>query len=522
MQDAAADTAATERIGRDGPDLTDFFRIDSCESGARMDRIREIAWRACAGLHWLLLAGAYGRLVCKAFLDFSREWDFLAYHLPGALATYGLTSYTPEPRLVAVIAGFPPLPRVVAGALVLATGRFSAAGALNVCAFCGLVAGLLWLYGRRLKLRWLLTALLGVPLFVLHLASGYVDLFAGCWLALALAALSGLETGAKRPLASALLFTAAMALAMLSKLQAWPVAVPIVAAGLWRLFALVRSDRLTRSRALAVASLLLLAAGAWPVRNLIVYANPVYPVEFPLAPRLFPNAVVTPDSSPSNLPIWLEAKPRPVRFLASVAEWNRFHSGERYVWSLDQGARANPVTSPHNRLGGWFPWTIFWLALGSMAARRAGLVPGAALAAFLVALALVSLLPQANELRYWLFAPLALAIWTALGIERAGPLLRRALSLSLVAGALFVVVATRPFGIDARLPGELAPRAAREFWAQQEAQPSAAPVRICDKNPEGIFWSGPTFREHRVIAAFSYEEPCEPTRTRNERRGDPP
>jgi hypothetical protein len=29
VQDAAADTAATERIGRDGPDLTDFFRIDS-------------------------------------------------------------------------------------------------------------------------------------------------------------------------------------------------------------------------------------------------------------------------------------------------------------------------------------------------------------------------------------------------------------------------------------------------------------------------------------------------------------
>lgn len=487
-----------------------------------MDRIREIVSRAGSGLHWLLLAAAYGRLVCKAFLNFSRDWDFLAYHLPGALSTYGLTSYTPEPRLVAVIAGFPPLPRVVAGALVLATGRFSAAGALNVCAFSALVAGLLWLYGRRLRLRWLLTALLGVPLFVLHLASGYVDLFAGCWLALALAALSGLEPGSKRPLASALLFTAAIALAMFSKLQAWPVALPIAATGLWRLLALVRSGRLDRSRALGVALLLLLTASAWPVRNLIVYGNPVYPVEFPLAPRLFPNAMVTPDSSPSNLPIWLEAKPRPVRFLASVAEWNRFHSGERYVWSVDQGAGANPAKSPHNRLGGWFPWTVFWLALGTLTARRAGLVPGAALAAFLLALALVSFLPQANELRYWLFAPLTLAIWSALGIERAGPVLRRALSLSLVAGALFVVVATRPFGIDARSPRELAPRAAREFWARAEAQPSAAPVRICDVNPEGIFWSGPTFREYRVIAAFSYEEPCEPPQTRNERGGDPP
>ena len=88
------------------------------------------------------------RLAAKAFLHFPTDWDFLAYHLPGALATYGLTSYTPEPRLVAVIAGFPPLPRIVAGALVLATGRFSAAGALNLVAFAALVAGLVWLYGR--------------------------------------------------------------------------------------------------------------------------------------------------------------------------------------------------------------------------------------------------------------------------------------------------------------------------------------------------------------------------------------
>jgi hypothetical protein len=27
-------------------------------------------------------------------------------------------------------------------------------------------------------------------------------------------------------------------------------------------------------------------------------------------------------------------------------------------------------------------------------------------------------------------------------------------------------------------------------------------VRICDVNPEGIFYSGPTFREFRVVACF--------------------
>jgi hypothetical protein len=76
---------------------------------------------ALAALHWALIAAAYGRLAAKAFLHFPTDWDFLAYHLPGALAAWGLTSYTPEPRLVAVIAGFRPASDR-RGALVLVMG----------------------------------------------------------------------------------------------------------------------------------------------------------------------------------------------------------------------------------------------------------------------------------------------------------------------------------------------------------------------------------------------------------------
>ena len=467
-----------------------------------MRRSRGFATRACAGLHWLMLAAVYARLTEKAFLHFPLDWDFLAYHLPGALATYGLTSYTPEPRLVAVIAGFPPLPRVVAGALVLATGRFSAAGALNVVAFGALLAGLLWLYGRSFSLRWFATAVLGVPLFVFHLASGYVDLFAACWLVLSLAALSGLESPSQRPFASALLFVTTLALAMLSKFQAWPVAALIGTAGMLRFAVLERAGRLPRARALALGAALVVALGAWPARNTIVYGNPVYPVQFPLAPGLFPNAPVEADSGAFNLPRWLEHRSRPLRFAASVAEWNRFHSGERFAWSLDQGARANPADSPHHRLGGWFPWTIAWLALGSALAIRARRVPAAALASFVGSVALVACLPQSHELRYWLFVPLSLALWTARGVDAAPRWVARVLKASLVAGAVFVLFVTHPFAIDARPPQDLAPKPARAFWAEQEARQSGEPVRVCNVNPDGIFYSGPRFREYRVIACF--------------------
>ncbi len=467
-----------------------------------MRRSRGLAAHVFAGLHWLLLAAVYARLGAKAFLHFPLDWDFLAYHLPGALSTYGLTSFTPEPRLVAVIAGFPPLPRALAGALVLATERFSAAGGINLVAFGALLAGLAFLYGRSFSARWFLTALVGVPLFVIHLASGYVDLFAACGLTLALAALSGLERDAERPLGSAVLFIAALALAMLSKFQAWPVAALIGAAGLLRFVALSRAGRLPRARALALAAALVIALGAWPARNTIVYGNPVYPVQFPLAPGLFPNALVEADSGVWNLPLWLESSSRPLRFAASVAEWNRFHSGERFVWSLDQGARANPADSPHHRLGGWFPWTIAWLCLGAALALRARRIPVSALAAFAGALVVVAFLPQSHELRYWLFVPLTLALWTALGIARAPALARRALSVALLAGAAVVLFVARPFAIDARPPREFAPREARAFWAQQELQPSPEPVRVCNVNPEGIFYAGPNFREYAVIACF--------------------
>jgi hypothetical protein len=214
------------------------------------------------------------------------------------------------------------------------------------------------------------------------------------------------------------------------------------------------------------------------------------------------------DSGAYNLPSWLVPYPRPVRFAASVAEWNRWYSGDRYVWSLDQGARANPADSPHHRMGGWFPWTVAWLALGTALARRRRLVSGTALAALVTAVAGVACLPQSHELRYWLFAPLTAAVFSARALARRPPRSRadRALGAALFAGAAFVLFITHPFAIDARPPEAFAPREARAFWASPAAHADGEAYEICNVNPYGIFWSGPTFREYRVRACYREEE----------------
>jgi hypothetical protein len=458
-------------------------------------------------LHWLTLAGVYARLALKGLLHFPTDWDFLAYHLPGALASYGLTSYTPEPRLRAVIAGFPPLSRLVQGALILLTGRFSAAGLLNLVGFAALVAGLAWLFGRGISLRWFLTAVLGVPLIALHLASGYVDLFAGSWLALALAAVCLVEAASEKRIGAAWLAVGALALAMLSKFQTWPIAALNGAALVYRLLRLTRVGAVSPRQALTLTLVLAAALGTWPVRNLIRFHNPVYPVVFPLAPGLFPNAIVDADSGVFNLPHWLADASRPERFAVSVLELNRTHSGERFAWSLDQAAQGDPAHSPHHRLGGWFPWTLAALLAGTLLARLRGRAESAPLVALAGSLVAVACLPQGHELRYWLYAPLSLAVFSARGMAAAGPAARACLGAVLVLGAAFVLFMVRPFEIDARAPAELAPARAVAFWAAQQSQPSRAPVQLCDVNPDGIFYAGPTFREYRVIACFGHPDP---------------
>lgn len=457
-------------------------------------------------VHALALAAVYAFLTAKAFLEFDQAWDFLAYHLPGALGAVGLTTYTPEPRLVAVNLGFPPLPRAIQGLLVLATGRISAASGFGALSFAAACAGLAALYGRDFAWRWFLTALLAVPLFTLHFTSGYVDLPAGAALALAFAATGALGASSALPRRAALLFWASLVAATLIKFQTWPIAAILAPFGLWRLARLVRAGALSRAFAAGIALALALGCGFWPVRNLIRFHNPVYPVQFPLAPGLFPNAQIDADSSWLNTPHWLHGTSRPKVFLISAFELDRLHGQESFHWSLDQAGVLDPTHSVHNRLGGWFFLTLAALLAGAANAFARRRVSAAEALAFALALATVAVLPQGHELRYWLFIPIVLAIWTARGLAQSPRWTRVAFGSVFLAAAVWVLLAVDPFTLDTRPPATFAPQDAREFWRAHAPDPHGPPARICGWIPRAIYWSGPTFREYRVEACFPDED----------------
>jgi hypothetical protein len=152
-----------------------------------------------SALHWALLAAAYARLAEKAFLRFPTDWDFLAYHFPGALQAVGLYPLHPGAAARGGDCGLSAAAADRRGSARARDRPLLGRGDAEPgrCRLPGRRARLA--VRRALSLRWLLTALLAVPLCVIHLTSGYVDLFTACWLALAFAALSELEPGARRP-----------------------------------------------------------------------------------------------------------------------------------------------------------------------------------------------------------------------------------------------------------------------------------------------------------------------------------
>jgi hypothetical protein len=229
----------------------------------------------------------------------------------------------------------------------------------------------------------------------------------------------------------------------------------------------------------------------------------VYPVQFPLAPGLFPNASIDADSSWLNTPHWLHATPRPLRFAISALELNRVGSNESFHWSLDQGGALAPTRSRHNRLGGWSCVTLIALLAGAAHALARRRVEPFEAGAFALAVSAVSALPQSHELRYWLFVPLVLAAWTARGLTAPSRVARAALGPVFAASALWVLLAVDVLALDPRPPAAFAPAAAREFWRTHAPNPEGPPIRICDQNPRAIFWSGPTFREYRIEACLS-------------------
>ena len=451
-----------------------------------------------AVLHYAVIAVVYGFFALKALLEFNPQWDFLAYHLPHALALFGRTTYEPEPFLQRMNAAWPPLAHLVQGTLVLLTGRISAANSVNAVLFF-IVVGLLWReLGDYISWRWFLTALLAVPLFLFHFVSGYIDLFANLWIFLAWGSLVALELSPdlKTQKRALVLLVVGIFGAVFSKLQMWPLAAIIVIYCAVRLYFMRLEKKLSPKAALLTLGVLLVTSSFWPIRNVFIYKNPTYPVRFPVAGSLFPNFTRT-ESSERDLPEYLHGRATPITFAHSVLELGRFKTEESFRFWLDQSV-ASGAKSPLHRMGGWFVGTVLLFIAAWALCVWGKMLPGGPTVLFGALVVATAFIPQSHELRYWFYNPLI----SAVAFGRVMKVVPKQLALLLAAllsmSAVYVIVVTDQLHLDTRQAAEYAPPDAVSFWEAQRNGVAPGPFEVCGKMPNTIFWAGPTFNEFPV------------------------
>jgi hypothetical protein len=371
------------------------------------DRAPRILILLCA----LVAAIALTDLAVRAALRLDESWDGLSYHLPFAAQMSGISiSYDMSDLMKGFFQGFPPLTELAQGILWRLTGSINAAGLANYCVFFLFIT-----YCHAvLRAPFYLVALISLtaPLVLIHTTVLYVDLFGNALLAIGLSSCLYLYLfPAKAGRAVIIGGLAGLTAAAWSKYQMAPIA------GLaFCMFAILgwRSTRPLGVSRRQFATLLVLAVSLASIpylKNFFVYGNPFWPVRIPVIGDMFPyirNQLT--DDAATQKPYALRDLgqfPLFVRSLFEIDVPTTYPNMAR--WSIDQwGLGPNSLGF---RMGGfWVTGVVTYLAstiaMLFVLGRRTAIVAGVSI---IGVVSFVGFLPQAHELRYYMFIPLTLA-----------------------------------------------------------------------------------------------------------------
>ena len=306
------------------------------------------------GIETILSCGAIALLVgilLKAVLDVDNNYDPGWYHLPFAARLGGIVPKEMfigeekwfEPRFD----GFPLLAHTLQGFFWRITGRIQSTNLVGFLAILGYFAFLrVWF-----KVPWYLAtiAILAIPLVQTNASTSFVDLLGnvGTSILVMMTYRFYLQRQLPTPgdLAIAVL---GAAIAVNTKTQLQPLVFVILFVTVGRLAWLYWQQK-PQIEIAKVAVLSFLAAAlifASPIKNTIVYANPLYPIKVQIGSIVL-NHKLSPDA--------FETGNRQLNWLTSILEINA-----PIKWSPDQYG-GNPL---HNRRGGFFGlYVVFNLLL---------------------------------------------------------------------------------------------------------------------------------------------------------------
>lgn len=451
--------------------------------------------KICIGIHWFLLVCLFGVLTGKALLEFCPGWNILTYHLPAALKMFGATTFVPGEMDRYMIEGSPPLAPFLQGLFIYAGGRMSLGCAAGAACFLLTALVVKVILGRRFSLRWYLSLALSIPLFLFFYPMGYVDLLTASFLTLSFASQMRFCGARSFNTASFIVFLCASSLANLSKWTAWPIVALLSLSVLLKNIALCRNGKLAPLTVLILLLLIVLMQSVWPLRNQVLFGNPVYPVNMPFLESSFTNAPVAVANSNTEkkyMPDYLKNGFRPERFLYSVFELYRLND------DVPGKFRGLLGGWPYEHQGGFSYLTMTVLTACFALSLIYKRLPGLTSFTFLMSTLLISLLPFGFYLRYWIFLPLTLALFAGYTIQRVSTVTGKCMAVMFLMCMAFTAFRVEGvWSLNPSTPEDFAPSEARKYWASSPS-PVQEPVCICGREPVTIYWSGPTFSEYKV------------------------
>ena len=342
-----------------------------------------------------------------SFFDGNYGGDAYMYHLPFAARIWGIISpeqYTFESYLEHRLKGFPLLANFLQG---LFWKIFQRPEATNLLAFFSLITIISYLkFYLKIPFYLATLSLLAVPMVHMHAARSYIDLPGNvCVSILILTTYLLYVNKISLNNKTFLLIIASAAGAAHIKFQLIPVVCLILLTVLPQVilkYGQTENEKINSPRAIKSFLLCLLASlliFATPIKNIIVYQNPFYPVKVEIAGIVLNHNEAAPNFMHENI----RKLPPHLRWGRSVLEINAFDDRRPWPWTL----AMDFISWDEERfgIGGYFGgYVLVNLCLFIyLCIRNFNAQAKVAMILMLIMTALTPLMPQAYELRYYMY-----------------------------------------------------------------------------------------------------------------------
>ncbi|MDJ0661661.1 MAG: hypothetical protein QNJ42_19570 [Crocosphaera sp.] len=343
-----------------------------------------------------------------SFFDANYGGDAFMYHIPFAARIWGIISpeqFTFEKNIEHRFQGFPLLANWLQGFFWTI---FQRPEATNLLCYFSLLAFIAYLkFYVKLPFYLASLSLLAIPMVHMHAARSYIDLPGNVCISILVLTTYFLYTNkAKFNKQTGIIIFISAAMAANMKFQLIPVVFVILCFVLlkiilqtWNAYTNNQDKFIQVSKTLLLCCLASIIIFITPIKNIVTYANPFYPVKVEIAGIVLNHNEAAPSFMHENL----KKLPRHLRWGRSVLEIDAFDSRRPWPWTL--GMDFISWDEERFGLGGYFGgYVIFNLLLFTylcwknfdIEARVAAIIMG------LMTL-FTPLLPQAYELRYYMY-----------------------------------------------------------------------------------------------------------------------